>query len=112
MKLSADTKIHELLATHPFLEKYIAGYHPKFEMLGNPVARATIGRVATLRAAAGIAGVDVDALVTAIAAEIGKQTGRAPQGDAASEAPPLTREQRLEALTGIIRDLHAGGDLE
>jgi hypothetical protein len=59
MKLSGSTKVHELLATHPYLEEFLAAQSPRFKLLGNRMARATIGRVATLRTAARIGGLDL-----------------------------------------------------
>ena len=56
MTLAANTKVHELLKTHPFLEDFLASYNAKFEMLKNRMARATVGRVATGR---GCGGADV-----------------------------------------------------
>ncbi|KPJ61461.1 MAG: hypothetical protein AMJ46_01900 [Latescibacteria bacterium DG_63] len=112
MKLSGGTKVHELLTAHPFLEEFLAAYDPKFEMLKNRMARATIGRVATLRTAAGIASIDLGRLLEDVASEIEKQTGERPEVDRAAMAPGSTREQRLQMLREIIADLHAGGDLE
>ncbi|HNU67899.1 MAG TPA: DUF438 domain-containing protein [Myxococcota bacterium] len=111
MKFSADTKINDLLNAYPFLEDFLASYESKFEMLRNKMTRATIGRIATVRTAAGIANIDLDALVAAIAAEIARHTGAFPEiGE--STAPAQTRESRLAALKEVISDLHAGGDLE
>ncbi len=112
MKLSPGTKIHDLLQTHPFLEDFLASYHKTFEMLRNRMARATIGRAATLRTAAGIAGIELDAFLCAIADEIEAKTGKRPEIERAPGEPALTRPQRLEELKRIIADLHAGGDLE
>ncbi len=78
MTLAANTKIHELLKTHPFLEDFLASHNSKFEMLKNRMARATIGRIATLRTAAGIASLDLDLFLDAIASEIEQKTGRRP----------------------------------
>ncbi|UCF78840.1 MAG: DUF438 domain-containing protein [Candidatus Eiseniibacteriota bacterium] len=111
MKLSAETKVHELLKAHPFLEESLVTFNPKFEMLRSRMARATIGRFATLRTAAGIANVDIDRLLQHIASEIEKQTGERAEVDT-SAAAGLTRDQRLETLKEIISDLHAGGTLE
>jgi len=112
MKLTADTKVHELLKTHPFLEDFLASYNSKFEMLKNKMARATIGRVATLRTAAGIASLDLDAFLDAIASEIEKKSEQRPEVEHAGEASEMTREQRVQELKEIIGDLHAGGDLD
>ncbi len=112
MKLTASTKVHDLLETHPFLEDFLASYDSKFEMLKNRMARATIGRLATLRTAAGIADLDLDALLEAIANEIEDKTGKRPEIERAGKDAGPTREQRVQELKAIIGDLHAGGDLE
>ncbi|MDX9719751.1 MAG: DUF438 domain-containing protein [Myxococcota bacterium] len=110
MIITESTKLHTLLLEHPFLEDFLVAYHPKFEMLRNRMARATIGRVATLRAAAGIAGIDVAELLQAIAKELERHTGQNVQTELNREA--LDREGRQRELAEIIRFLHDGGDLE
>lgn len=112
MELSGKTKVHDLITAYPFLEDFLASYDGKFAMLRNRMARATIGRVATLRTAAGIASLDLDSFLRAIAAEIEAKTGQRPQLDRVIEDTGLTREQRVKELQAIIGDLHAGGDLE
>jgi hypothetical protein len=111
MTLSGSTKVHDLLSAHPFLEDVLVGISPKFEMLRNRMARATIGRVATLRTAAGIASVDLDALLQSLAAEVEKRTGHRPEVMPSGAESPR-RAQRVEALKGIIQSLHDGGSLE
>ena len=109
MQLSANTKINDLLSTHPFLEDFLAAYNPHFGMLKNKIARATVGRVATLGAASRIAGVDVDALLRDLAAAIEKETKTRPEvvgGEA-----EMNRDQRIAMLGHIIAGLHDGGDL-
>ncbi len=110
--LSAKTKISDLLKTYPFLEDFLVSYDAKFEMLKNRMARATIGRLATLRTAAGIANLDLDSFVKKIAFEIEDQTGKRPNVELSEQDSALTREQRLDVLKEIIRDLHDGGDLD
>lgn len=112
MTLSATTKVNDLLAEYPFLEEFLAGYDPKFQMLKSSVARATVGRVATLSTAASIAGIELAPLLRAIADEIEKRTGSRAVLDESNEAAPHDREKRIGMLKEIIRDLHAGGDLE
>jgi DUF438 domain-containing protein len=112
MKISGSTKVHDLLETHPFLENFLPKYNPKFEMLKNRMARATIGRVATLRTAAGIANLELGAFINAIADEIEKQTGRRPETDLAAGSSAPNREQRMKILREIIGALHDGGSLE
>ncbi len=112
MTLNAGTTIHDLLASHPFLEEFLVAYNPKFGMLKNRMARATIGRVATLRTAAGIASIELEPLIDAVAAEIEKHTGQRPAVEHAGGATGLTRAQRVAELKAIIGELHAGGELE
>ena len=112
MRISGSTKVHDLLKEHPFLEDFLPAFDPKFEMLKNKMARATVGRVATLETAAGIAGVDVGRLLDAVANEIEKQTGSRPQLGKALENAGPDKEQRVELLKEIIGDLHDGGDVE
>ena len=109
MQLSPSTKINDLLSTHPFLEDFLAAYNPHFAVLKNKIARATVGRVATLGAAARIAGVDIGALLRDTAAAIEKQTALRPEISASGGG--INREQRIAMLGHIISELHDGGDL-
>jgi uncharacterized protein len=110
MELSGKTKVHDLLEAYPFLIEYLIKQSPHFERLKNPIMRKTLGKVADLSRAADIGGVDLDTLLAGLAAEIEAQSGQE-----AAEAPdqPITDpDQRQEALKGIIRELHDGGDME
>ena len=134
MQLSASTKINDLLTTHPFLEDFLVAYNPHFKLLRNKITRATVGRLATLGAAARIASVDLDALLRDLASAIEKQTDARPdvvggesesRGEPAGSAGgvpsreglgtlpgfPLQRDQRISMLGHIIAGLHDGGDL-
>ncbi|HIJ56700.1 MAG TPA: DUF438 domain-containing protein [Deltaproteobacteria bacterium] len=102
MELNANTKIDDLLKKYPFMLDYLITLSPKFENLKNPILRKTVGKVATLRQAASIGGLDLDDFVTAIREEIKKHDGE----------PPSDSKERQEALKGIIRSLHAGEDME
>ncbi len=121
MKISPQTRIGQLLDTYPFLIDLLAGYAPEFGKLRNPVMRKTMGAVATLSMAAGLGGVDLEALIDAIATAIREHTGEQPEvenaGKAAGAVAPsddadATKRARLETLKKIIRDLHAGKDRE
>jgi hypothetical protein len=109
MQLSASTKINDLLATHPFLEDFLVGYNPHFKLLKNKLTRATVGRLATIGAAARIAAVDVHALLRDLAAAIEKETSTSPE--VADSGETLDRAQRIAMLGHIIGELHDGGDL-
>ena len=84
MEISANTKIDDLLKKYPFLENFLITISPKFKGLKNPIMRKTIGKVATLGKIAGIGGLDLDDFLTALIAEINRQTGKTaiPDGSA------------------------------
>jgi DUF438 domain-containing protein len=110
MQLSASTKINDLLSTHPFLEDFLVGYNPHFKLLKNKITRATVGRLATLGAAARIASVDLDVLLRDLAAAIEKQTNAHPE--VTTGGAGIDRNERIAMLGHIIAGLHDGGDLD
>ncbi|MDF1594304.1 MAG: DUF438 domain-containing protein [Desulfobacterales bacterium] len=116
MELTEKTKIDDLLNQYPFLLDFLITQSPMFENLKNPVMRKTVGKIATLSRIATHSGIDLKILMSSIAAEIEKQTGKAVAvsgpGSAVSDAPPMDSHQRQEILKGIIKDLHAGEDVE
>ncbi len=110
MKLTAKTSIHELTEAYPFMVEFLVTYNPKYSLLKSKVARATMGRVATLEKVASIGEVGLGDLVEAIRAEVQRRTGESLQVDvgAAGEGDAA----RLDALKQIIHDLHDGLPLE
>jgi DUF438 domain-containing protein len=114
MTLSSGTKIADLLGEYPFLLEYLAGLSPQFSRLKSPILLKTIGRVATVRQAAGFGGIPPAELLQKIRAEIERATGHHVEIESdEAPAPPLAdREARLEVLKDIIRRLHEGGDLD
>jgi DUF438 domain-containing protein len=116
MELTAKTKIDNLLKQYPFLLDFLVTLSPHFENLKNPLIRKTMGKIATLEKAAGIGGLDVESLISALTAEIDKKTGiDAASGESTPGFPGETQtdpSQKQEILKGIIRDLHDGKDPE
>jgi len=114
MTLNSGTKIADLLREYPFLLDYLSGLSPQFSRLKSPILLKTVGRVATVRQAAGFGGIPPAELLQKIRAEIERATGQ--HIKIASDkmpGPPLAdREARLEVLKDIIRRLHEGGDVE
>lgn len=114
MSLGPQTKVHDLLEEHPYLLDWLAGYAPEFAKLKNPVLFNTVARVATLEAAAALAGRPVEELLDAIAVQIARH------GIAAQEHAPATASRlssidlarRKEALKDLIRRLHDGEDVQ
>ena len=111
MTITPKTTIHTLLKEYPFLLDYLAGYDAEFGKLTNPVLRRTMGRMATLEKAAGMANVPLNRLMNDVAAEIEAKTGANP-GVADTAAAGGIDPARLEALKQIIKDLHAGHPMD
>jgi DUF438 domain-containing protein len=111
MTITPKTTVHTLLKEHPFLLDFLAGYHPEFKKLTNPVLRRTVGRMATLDAVAEQGNVPLNQLMLDIAAEIEAKTGSRPEiadKPGAGSMDPA----RLEELHAIVKDLHAGKTVE
>ena len=90
VQISPDTSIHDLLEEYPFLVDFLAEYNPMFSRLKNPMMRATAGRVATIRKASEMGGVDLNELIDAIRQEVDRRVGGhgEAEGDSADERPP------------------------
>ena len=109
--ITPKTTVHTLLKEYPFLLDFLAGYHPELKKLTNPILRRTVGRMATLDAVAEQAGVPLNALTDDLVAEVEKQTGARPAVADVADAQTID-PARLEALHGIVKDLHAGKSVE
>lgn len=116
MELHEKVKVNDLLKKYPELLDFLVNKWPTFKKLKNPVLRNTIGKMATLTQAAAMAGIDTASLLKDIAGEIERQTGQRPailQGeDAAAAGSFKDKAAREEVLKDIIRDLHAGKDMD
>jgi len=90
--IGPETRVGELLRRHPELEETLVGLSPEFERLRNPVLRATVARVATLRQVAQVGRLDVGRMIAALRHAAGlEETEPAPaeaiQGCAATAGP-------------------------
>lgn len=105
MDISEKTKIDDLLSNYPFLEDLLVEKSSKFKNLKNPIMRKTIGKVATLKQVSGIGNIPLPELIAFIKEAVETHAGgtREAVRDAA---------EKQETLKGIIRDLHAGEDME
>ncbi len=114
MRLSAKTKLDDLLRSYPFLLKFLAGLSPKFSKLKSPIMRKTVGKIATIQQVAGFGGISLAELLEKIRGEIIRVTGEDVEVETSAEAPEpfAARDARLEVLKDIIRELHKGGNLE
>lgn len=114
IRLSAKTKLDELLKNYPFLLEFLVGLSPKFSRLKSPLMRKTVAKVANLQQVASLGGLGLGEIMKKIRSEVKEKTGEELEMDISEgEVEPLaTREARLEVLKDIIRQLHEGGDLE
>lgn len=116
MNLTPETRIESLIKRYPFLLEFLPQISEKFKALKNPVMRKTVGKIATIRTAAKMGGIEVDVLLSKIASEIQKHAGDGmPVTEnavvSAGEELPKSGE-RQEKLKEIIRDLHQGQSVE
>ena len=88
--IAPTTKVADLLDSWPELEEVLVAQAPAFRRLKNPVLRRTVARVATLEQAAGVGGVAVRDLVSALrrAAGLEDDAAGATGGAAAAGATP------------------------
>jgi hypothetical protein len=75
MELTPKTKVTTLLERYPFMLDFLTGLTPKFKLLKNPIARKTVGNVATLSQAATIGGLEVPDFLKLIGDRIKEVTG-------------------------------------
>lgn len=116
MTLHPTLKIDGLLKEYPFLMDFLVKEYPAFQKLKNPVLRKTVGKVATIAQAASMVNIDVSTLLSQIAAQVERESGQkpemAPAPDQGGSDRFLDGASRQEVLKDIIRDLHAGKEME
>jgi DUF438 domain-containing protein len=105
MEVSKKTKVGELLDVYPELLTFLLEKSSHFNRLNNPVMRKTVAKVATLEHAAGMAELDLAEFLDGIRERIAEIKAR-------RKEEALQPQERQEALKGIIRDLHAGHDMD
>ena len=116
MLISSATKLDDLLRAYPFLREHLTALSPKFAKLNNPILRRTIGKLATVGQAAAMADLPAEELLRSVAAKVTEVTGDCVElpaaGGTIADRTVRDKEARLEILKDIIRDLHAGEDIE
>ncbi len=73
MEIDLNTKIYDLLKEYPFLEDELIKINPKFKKLKNPVLRRTIARIAGIKQAAIVGGMEPLDLLNKIRRLVGKE---------------------------------------
>lgn len=115
MRITAETKLHDLLQAYPYLKEWFAAYTPEFEKLNNPVLYKTVGRVASLETVASMANRPVEAFLDDVRTEVARREIVAEETGASAERPLVSdaiRAQRQEQLKAIIMKLHDGVPVE
>lgn len=70
--ITPEMRVGELLRAYPHLEETLIGLSPEFQRLKNPVLRATVARLATLRQVAQVGGIGVGEIVRALRTAAGQ----------------------------------------
>jgi len=109
MQLSPKTKVLKLIEEYPYLIDFLADYSGKFAGFRNPILRKTFGRAASLGKVASMDDIAVDKLIYDIRDKIKNESGI--EIDVDLGEMPLTTEERREVLKDLIRDLHAGTNI-
>jgi uncharacterized protein (DUF2249 family) len=73
MEVLITTKIYDLLKEYPFLEDELVKINPKFKKLKNPVLKRTVARVASIKQAAIVGGMDALELLNKIRELVGQE---------------------------------------
>ncbi len=72
-EITLETKIHDLLNDYEGMKEILIGINPKFKKLNNPVLRRTIGRVAAVKQAAIVGGMDPMELLNQLRIAVGQE---------------------------------------
>lgn len=74
MEITIETKIADLLRVYPELEEYLIELNPKFKKLKNPILRRTVAKVASIRQAAFVGGMEPMELLNALREKKGQKS--------------------------------------
>ena len=73
MEITLETKIYDLLKEYPFMEDELIKINPKFKKLKNPVLKRTVARIASIKQAAAVGGMDEIELLNKIREKVGQK---------------------------------------
>jgi uncharacterized protein (DUF2249 family) len=113
--IEADWKISEVLKRYPDLLESIIEMSPAFARLRNPALRRVQSRLVTVQQAAGIAGIDANALVDHLNQAIGVESGEpavAPPANAATQDSirPAWADSSKIVIDLDVRPIHERGE--
>ena len=73
MEITMETKIADLLNSRPDMKDILIAINPKFKKLNNPVLRRTLARLASVRQAAVVGGMDAVDLLNQLRVAVGQE---------------------------------------
>ena len=94
-EITMETKISELLNDYPGMKETLIAINPKFKKLNNPVLRRTLAKVASVKQAAIVGGMEPLELLNRLRESVGQ-----PPVDASGEA--AKREEPQEKPTWVL----------
>ena len=71
--ITPESKVAEVLEQFPQLEETLIAMAPPFKKLRNPVLRRTVAKIASLRQAAAVGGLQVDQMVNELRSLVGQE---------------------------------------
>jgi len=71
--ITPDSKVAALLDSYPELEDDLIAMAPPFTKLKNPILRRSVAKIASLRQAAAVGGLDVEEMVNTLRAKAGQE---------------------------------------
>ena len=73
-EITLATTIADLLENYEGMKEILIGINPKFKKLNNPVLRRTLARLATVKQAAIVGGMDADNLLNQLRVAVGQES--------------------------------------
>ena len=113
LSITPQTRVGALLDAYPELEETLIDMAPAFARLKNPVLRRTVAKVATLEAAAGLAGLEPREMVAALRRAAGQpveeeEGGSPAREDAGGPVPEWVDEERVRATVDAAEIISRG----
>ncbi len=109
LTITPETKLHDLLEAWPRLEETLLAMSPQYAKLRNPVLRATIARIATLRQVAQVGQVPLAELINTLRSAVGQQGGTFGESAGSDDRPAWFAAERI-ARRLDARPLLAAGE--
>jgi len=88
-EITLSTTIADLLENYEGMKEILIGINPKFKKLNNPVLRRTIAKLATVKQAAIVGGMDADDLLNQLRVAVGQEPLQTERSETVKEQEPL-----------------------